>query len=303
MGDRATVISNTEVQKIAFKVSWVSMAANMFLSAIKLIAGILANSGAMISDAVHSASDVLSTLLVMFGISVASKEEDEDHNYGHERMESVTALLLSIMLALTGLGIGWAGIQNIEKALAGDLAIPGTLALVAAAVSILVKEMMYWYTRRAAKTINSGALMADAWHHRSDALSSVGAFLGIGGAMMGYPVWDPVVSVLICVLILKVAFDIGKDALDKTVDTACDAEEIEKMESIFLSVDGVLQIDSLKTRRFANKVYIDLEIGVNRDLSLIAAHEIAENAHDKIEFEIPEVKHCMIHVNPVEAKA
>ena len=190
--------------KVAMKVSGVSIAVNLLLSLFKLLAGILAHSGAMISDAIHSASDVGSTFVVIVGVNLSSKKSDKEHQYGHERMECVSSIILSGLLLATGIGIGMNGIENIIKSTSGaSIAIPGTLALIAAVVSIVVKEWMFWYTRSAAKKINSGALMADAWHHRSDAMSSVGAFIGILGARLGFPILDPIASVAICVLIVK----------------------------------------------------------------------------------------------------
>ncbi len=167
------------MEKIAFRVSWVTIVGNVILSAFKLIAGIMGQSAAMVSDAVHSASDVISTVIVMIGVKLSGRKSDEAHPYGYERFECVAAILLAILLCATGFGIAYGGIQRIIAGDYGDLAIPGMLPLVAAIISIVVREAMYWYTRRAAKKVNSGALMADAWHHRSDALSSIGSFAGI----------------------------------------------------------------------------------------------------------------------------
>ena len=189
--------------KLAMKVSVISVIVNLLLSVFKLIAGILAKSGAMISDAVHSASDVFSTFVVMIGVTISEKESDKEHPYGHERLECVAAIILSMVLAITGLGIGVTGIRNIANGESGVLEAPGLLALIAAVVSIAVKEWMYWFTRAAAKKINSGALMADAWHHRSDALSSIGAFVGILGARLGYPILDPIASIIICIFVIS----------------------------------------------------------------------------------------------------
>ena len=170
------------------KVSKTSIAANIILSALKLAAGLAASSGAMISDAVHSASDVFSTLIVMAGVKMSRKEADKEHPYGHERMECVAAIILAVVLFVTGMGIGYNGIQKIASGSYENLAVPGVIALAAAVMSIVVKEWMFWYTRYYAKKVNCGALMADAWHHRSDALSSVGSFIGIFGARLGFPV-------------------------------------------------------------------------------------------------------------------
>ena len=215
-------------QKTAMKVSWITIAANFVLSAFKLAAGIIAKSGAMVSDAVHSASDVLSTFVVMAGVKISGKKADDSHPYGHERMECVASMFLAVILAVTGIGIGISGINKITGG--GELTVPGVLALVAAAISIMVKEVMFWYTRHYAKKLNSGALMADAWHHRSDALSSVGSLIGIGGALLGVPILDPIASVVICLFIIKAAFDIAKDAFDKMVDKSCDSDTVEKMK-------------------------------------------------------------------------
>lgn len=286
---------------VAMHVSTVSIVVNVILSLLKLLAGLLAHSGAMVSDAVHSASDVFSTIIVMIGVTISGREADKEHPYGHERLECVASLLLAVVLALTGLGIGYAGVQKVLAGNYGQLEIPGLLALIAAVVSIAVKEWMYWYTRGAAKKINSSALMADAWHHRSDALSSVGAFIGILGARAGFPILDPVASVVICLFIEKAAYDIFKDAMDKMVDKACPDEVVDQVRSIVMAQEGVEGIDEIKTRLFGAKEYVDVEISVEGSKSLSEAHEIAEMVHDAIEREMPDVKHCMVHVNPKES--
>ena len=178
------------------------------------------------------------------------------------------------------------------------LAVPGILALVAAVVSILSKEAMFWYTRINAKKIDSGALMADAWHHRSDALSSIGALIGIAGARMGFPVADSIASLVICLFIEKASYDIFKDAIDKMVDKACDENTEESIEKCVLSEEGVLGIDLLRTRTFGNKISVDVEIRANGDKTLWETHAIAENVHNSIEQKFPKVKHIMVHVNP-----
>ncbi|SEU31448.1 cation diffusion facilitator family transporter [Lacrimispora sphenoides] len=284
---------------IAMHVSMVTIVINLLLSVFKLTAGILANSGAMISDAVHSASDVLSTVVVMIGVNIAGKKSDKEHPYGHDRMECVAAIILSAMLMATGIAIGINGVKKIAAGNGEGAVIPGLLALFAAVLSIAVKEWMYWYTRAAAKKINSAAVMADAWHHRSDALSSVGAMIGIAGARLGYPVLDPVASVVICLFIGKAAVDVFRDAMDKMVDKACDDETIQKMKESALAVMGVKQIDDIRTRMFGAKVYVDIEIAAKGNLFLVDSHEIAENVHLSIEKHFPDVKHCMVHVNPL----
>lgn len=286
-------------KKTAMRVSAVTIVWNVILSIFKLIAGIVGHSGAMISDAVHSASDVFSTIIVILGINIASRQSDDDHQYGHDRLECVAAILLAVVLFATGIGIGIGGINKIITGTGGKDEIPGMIALLAAVASILVKESMFWYTRSAAKKINSGALMADAWHHRSDALSSIGALIGIGGARLGFPVLDPIASVVICVFIVKAAYDIFKDAIDKMVDKSCDEETEEKMRRLIEEQQGVLKVDVLRTRLFGAKMYVDIEIAADGDITLREGHEIAQVVHDKVEEEFPLVKHCMVHVNPL----
>ncbi len=285
-------------KEVATRVSLVSIVANIFLSLFKLLAGMIAHSGAMISDAIHSASDVFSTIVVMVGIKLSSKESDKEHPYGHERMECVAAIVLATILAATGLGIGFAAVKKIAGGEFDNLVIPGTLALAAAVISIIVKEAMFWYTKINAKRIDSGALMADAWHHRSDALSSVGALIGIAGARMGVPVLDTVASVVICVFIEKAAYEIFKDAVDKMVDKACEEGVEADLKKCALAQEGVLGVDLLRTRTFGNKIYVDIEISADGSESLRVAHDIAEQVHDAIEREFPKVKHIMVHVNP-----
>lgn len=285
----------------AIRVSVITMAGNLLLSAAKLAAGFLGHSSAMVSDAVHSASDVLSTVVVMIGIKISRKSADKEHPYGHERLECVASIILSVMLAVVGIGIGWKGIQSIRYSGEKELHVPGVLALVAAIVSIVAKEFMFQYTRSVAKKIKSSALMADAWHHRSDALSSVGALIGIAGARFGFPLLDPVASIVICVFIMKAVWDIFMDAVNKMIDRAADEEVAEKISASVKNVEGVIGIDDVKTRLFGTRLYVDIEIAVDGKLALNEAHGIAENVHDKIERNFEEVKHCMVHVNPYNA--
>ena len=292
--------SETEFRNVANRVSLVTIIGNVVLSVIKLLAGIIAHSSAMISDAVHSASDVFSTFVVIIGIKLASKKPDKEHPYGHERMECVAAIVLAMVLFITGLGIGLEAVKNIIHGNYGDLQVPGVLALIAAIVSIVSKEAMYWYTRYYAKKIDSSALMADAWHHRSDAFSSIGALIGIGASRLGYPVMDSIASLVIFVFIVKAAFDIFKDAIDKMVDHSCDEETEKQIYECVMKNENVLGIDLLQTRVFGNKIYVDVEIQADASYTLQKAHDIAEAVHDDIEKSFPKVKHIMVHVNPAK---
>ncbi len=285
--------------KEAIKISKLSIAVNLLLSAGKLAAGLLAHSGAMISDAVHSASDVFSTFVVIIGVKLSAKDSDREHPYGHERMECVAAVILSGILLATGLIIGWEGVQKILPG-HGELTPPGVLAAVAALVSIVVKELLFRYVRHHARRLDSTALMAEAWHHRSDALSSIGALAGILGARAGFPILDPLASVVICVFIVKAALDIFRDAVDKMVDHSCDRETEDAIRLCAVEQPEVERIDLLKTREFGSRIYIEMEIAVNGDLPLRQAHAAAERVHDEIERRFPKVKHIMIHVNPAD---
>lgn len=291
-------VEENSMEQVAMRVSTVTVIINILLSLAKLAAGIIASSGAMISDAIHSASDVFSTFVVMIGIKVSGKKADKEHPYGHERMECVAAILLAIILMATGAGIGYSGLMKIISGNYENIAIPGGLALAAAVVSIIVKEWMFWYTRAYARQLGSSALMADAWHHRSDSLSSIGAFIGIFGARLGFPVMDSLASVIICIFIFKAAIDIFKDAVDKMVDKSCDDETESKIYNLVKAQDGVRSIDSLHTRTFGNKIYVDLEIAADGHLTLHESHNISEQIHDEIEHTFPQIKHIMVHVNP-----
>ena len=287
-------------EKIAIKVSIISIILNCLLTLIKFISGVISKSSAMISDSVHSLSDVLSTFVVIIGVKISNKKADSDHPYGHERIECVSAIILSGMLFVVGALIGINGIKNVTNS--SNLVMPGVLALIASIISIISKEAMYQYTIRVSKKINSAALKADAWHHRSDALSSIGSFIGILGSRLGFKIFDPLASVIISLCIIKVSIDIFKDAIDNMVDKSCDKEVIDKVISVIEKNESVKNIDDIKTRQFGNKAYVDVEISVDENLLLKDAHKVAEEIHDSVENEINIVKHCMVHVNPYEVK-
>lgn len=290
-------MKNQSNESIALKVSLITIIGNVILTAFKLIAGFIGNSSAMISDAIHSGSDVLSTLVVIVGVKLSNKKSDIEHPYGHERLECVAAIILAIMLGITGVGIGIAGLNILIQ---GDTTIPtpSTIALVAAVISIIVKEAMYWYTYFPAKKLNSGALLADAWHHRSDALSSIGSFIGILGAQLGFQFLDPLASIIISFFILKVSYQIFKDSINKMIDKSCNNELINEIKDIIYNNKDVKRIDDLKTRLFGDKIYVDVELSADANLTLLESHQVAQDIHDLIEKSVPLVKHCMIHMNP-----
>lgn len=281
---------------LAYQVSLVTIIVNLILTIFKLFAGIIGNSKAMISDAIHSASDVLSTIIVIIGIYISKKAPDQKHQYGHERFECLAAIILAIILTFTGISIGFSGITNILNG--SNTKTPSILPLIAAILSVVIKEWMFRYTKKAAKKLNSAALEADAWHHRSDALSSIGAFIGILGTKIGLTFFDALASTLIAFCIIKVSYDILKDALAKMLDTSVSEEEENNIKELIKSNNKVLAIDDIKTRLFGTKMYVDVEIAVDPTLTLIEAHNIAEEVHFLVESNFSTCKHCMVHVNP-----
>ncbi|MGI6075935.1 MAG: cation diffusion facilitator family transporter [Pyramidobacter sp.] len=287
-----------EFERSATRVSAVCMAGNFVLAAAKFAAGILGHSGAMISDAVHSSSDLLGGLIVVIGVKLATRPSDKSHPYGHERIECIAALILGGILFAVGLALGGEALKSVITGAYRRAVRPGVVALAAALLSIVSKEAMFWYTWLTATRFDSSALKAEAWHHRSDALSSVGALMGIGGARLGWPVMEPAASFVICLFILKVGYDIFNDTVNQLVDHAADDKTVEALSQCILAQRGVKGIDLLNTREFANRLYADIEIRADGNLSLHDAHAIAEEVHHAVEKQFARVKHVMVHVNP-----
>ena len=298
---RETASAPDDAKRVTMQVSTVGIVCNAALTVFKLVAGIVAHSSAIVADAVHSASDILGSLIVMIGAIFSNKAADASHPYGHEKLECIASILLGNILVLVGAAIGYTGITKI---LHGEtLAAPGMLALIAAVVSIVVKEALYWYTIAAAKRIRSVSLKAEAWHHRSDALSSIGSFAGVMLELLWcfarhLPILDPIASIVICLFIFKVAFGIFRESIDRLVDRAADTDTVAAMRRTMLRTPGVVRVDDLKTRLFGSRTYVDAEIAVDGALPLRDAHAIAERVHHELEHDFPDVKHCTVHVNP-----
>lgn len=287
--------------KATYRASALAGGVNAGLAVMKLAAGLAGGSAALVSDGVDSACDVLSSFIVMIGVRLAGKSPDEDHPYGHERFECVASILLALMIAATGLGVGWSALK---KLLGGQSAAPpAALALAAAGVSVLVKELLFRFTRRAARKARSDSLMASALNYRADVFSSCGVLAGVAGARLGFPWLDAVASLAICALILRSSIEILTDSLNKMLDSAADAQTVEEIRVLTLAQPGVLGLDDIKTRRFGSRYFVDIEIACDGDIPLRQAHDIASLVHDKIEEQFPEVKHCLVHVNPWSASA
>lgn len=281
--------------RIVNTICLVTILANVVLSIIKFIAGGVGHSTAMISDSIHSMSDVITTVIALIGIKMSNHEKDREHPYGHERFECIASMILSFILFITGLLLVDTSLSSRDTLYKVK---PSMIALVVAVISIVAKEVMYRYTMYYATKISSIALRADAHHHRSDALSSLGALIGIALSMIGFKYGDMLASLCIAVIICYEAFKIFSESVDKIVDKACDISTVKGIEKVIKSVNGVQRIDELRTRQFGDKMYVDVDIAVDGEITLAKAHEIAEEVHDTIETKFNDCKHIMVHVNP-----
>ena len=285
-------------QKVTRQVATVGVGGNIFLAAFKLFAGIFGNSTAMISDAVHSLSDVFATAIALVGVRLAERDADSDHPYGHERFESVASLALGLILLFTGLAIGYSSLESITTGSYLNTATPSLIALIAAIVSIVAKEGMFWYTRHWARVINSSAFMADAWHHRSDALSSVGALAGIGASMLGFHAGDAIASLVICVIILKVAFDVLKESLSSLTDTACDSAFEHELGDVISNTPGVIRSTTCAHASLETRYMLTQKSPLMARKRLFKLMKSLKPPHDAVESHFDNVKHIMIHENP-----
>ncbi len=282
----------------ALTISYINMLLNALLAVVKITIGGLSGSDALVSDGVHSVADVFSSLVVLIGIKLSARNSDRLHPYGHERMECVAAVLLSVVVGITGAGIGISGVRAVLLPSA-DTVPPGGVALFAAVASVVVKEGMFRYTRRAALRTNSGALLADAWHLRSDALASIGGFIGVFGANCGVAVLDPLAAVVISVFIMKAAVSIFADAMRKMTDRSCD-EELE--EAILQCVREHVQVRGvreLKTRLFGSRVYAEVTVTVEGELSCRDAFSVARDIETAVRERFENMKDCAVHIYPL----
>lgn len=296
--DAQRLAEEKAMTRSSLRAAVISTVCNIVLAVVKLIAGIVGHSSAMISDAVNSSSDVISNFVVIGGVAASDRQADTHHQYGHDKIECVVSIFLAIAIFATGCMIGYSGIKQILNP--EIIVVPTLLPLLVAIGTMGVKECLYQYTIRVSRKTGSNSLRATAWDHRSDVLSALGAFIGILGARLGVPILDPIASLVICLLIIKVAIDIFKSAVDVLLDASVDEATRSKLESEILAVDGVKMIDLLKTRITGARFYVEVEIRCCRYLPLFASHDIAETVHDKIEREFPNVKHVVVHTNPCE---
>lgn len=281
--------------KIGLKTSILTIIINIILATIKIAAGIIGRSTAVLADGVHTLSDILTTFVVVIGLKISSKAPDDDHPYGHEKYELIFSKILSIFLAVTGIFIGYSGLKILIN---GNIKVPGRVALFAALISIFTKEVMYRYTLKTAKKIKSFSMEADAWHHRSDALSSIGTFIGVLGARLGIGILDPIAAIIVSILVVKVGIDLYLKSIRGLVDESADDETLQRIEKIILSVKEVKEIKDLKTRISGNNIDVDVDITVDGSMTVGEGHDVAEEIHGLVVDEITDVKHCMVHVEP-----
>ena len=284
----------------AVRVSIVNLVVNIIVFAGKMLAGIFSHSTALISDAIHSASDVLDTIVVLAGVKLASKKPDKLHPYGYERMEGIAALILAVVLFITGATIGIGAGESIISGEYKEAASPGLAALITAICCIVIKEGMYWYTRAAGKALSSGALMATAWHSRADALSSLGALAGIVGARMGLSILDPLAGICICIFVCKVSYNIFRGSVNKLVDKSAGDDLSEDVKKIAEGFPQIIEVLSVRSRIFGNRVYLDIDLSAASETSLEDCARLRETLKNAVLDAHEEVKDCTIQIFPVK---
>lgn len=278
------------------KVTYLSIVWNVLLTIIKVLAGIFGKSSSMLADGMHSASDIISSIGVLIGNKISKTPDDKNHNYGHEKAETLVSFLLSILLIIVSLKIGFDGIHSLFNL--DQLQIPTVLPLIVSLISILIKEYQYRITIKVANKINSPSLKADAWHHRSDALSSIAAFIGIGGSLLGFKALDPIAAIAVALFVAKVGFDILKDSINELMDYSIDDEQASQVISIAKETKGVMHLGELKSRKHGAMAYLDLTICVDKNLTVFEGHEIATHLEKCLIEKMNFIKGITVHVEP-----
>ena len=291
-------------EKQIFRTTLVGSVANLLLVVFKFIAGIVGHSAAMIADAVHSLSDFITDIIVIIFVAISGKPEDEDHDYGHGKYETLATAVIGIILFFVGVGILISGIKAIIGALQGEpLQTPSLLALIAAVISIVVKEALYHYTVKRGKALGSSSVVANAWHHRSDALSSIGTAIGIGGAIFFGEQWrilDPIAAVIVSLFIIKVAVELFKPCIEELLERSLPAEMEQKILDIILSTPQVSSPHHLRTRRIGSYIAIEVHIRMDGQRSLSEAHQVASDIERRLKAEFGESTHIGIHMEPTK---
>lgn len=297
-------MTSNEREKEIYKVTIVGSFVNFLLLIFKFVSGIVGHSAAMIADAVHSLSDFVTDILVLVFVKISSKPADKDHRYGHGKFETLATAIIGAVLLAVGIGIFYQGATSIYAVYNGQvLSSPGYIALIAAAVSIVSKEAVYWYTAIKGKKLNSQAVVANAWHHRSDAFSSMGTLLGIGGAILGGEKWavlDPIAAVVVSIFIVKVAISILNGSLQELLEHALPKTVQEEIKQLILSVDGVSEPHHLRTRRVGSNYAIEVHIRMDGNLSLNEAHHITSLVEKKLKEKYGEGTNLSVHAEPLK---
>ena len=278
------------------KVTLITILLNIGLTILKILAGILGNSTAIIADGLHSASDIITSIGILIGNKISRKPRDDEHQYGHEKAESLVSFILAAVLIIVALKIGYDGVKELFNI--NDILIPNALPLIVALISIGVKEYQYQITIRVAKRINSSSLKADAWHHRSDALSSIAAFVGIGGAMLGFKILDPIASIIVAIVVVKVGANILKSACNELMDSSISKQDICEIESLVDKDDEIYGIKDFNSRKYGSVAYIDMSILIDNKKTLEEAHDIADNLEKIIISNLNYIKEINIHTVP-----
>jgi len=266
-------MNGEKTDNLSTRVTWVGAGTNLFLSALKLVAGLLGNSSAMVADAAHSLSDLGSDVVVLLGLKISSKPKDETHQYGHGKVETTAAVTVGVMLAVAGFFIFCSGVRGLYLDRETN---PGLFALSAAVISIIVKEILYRITERIGRRERKPSVIANAWHHRSDALSSVAALAGIGGNMLGVPHLDQIAAVAVSLFVIRAGAMITWNAYKDLVDTAVERKFLDRMKEFIERSDGVMGFHKLRTRKVGSAVFVDFHLLVEGNLSVREAHEIAD---------------------------
>jgi len=276
------------------KVTLIGTASNLILSIIKFAGGIIGNSAAMVADATHSVSDLLTDMIVLIMLKVGQKPKDEDHPYGHGKAETLGTTVVGFIIISVGIGLAYEAWEMIQSGIAR---IPEPLAAGTALISIFIKEWLFRYTRSVGEKSNNSLLLANAWHHRSDAISSIAALVGIIGAMLGFPALDPIAATMVAFMIMKVGYELTLGGFRDLMDTALDEKDTQSIQVAIDDVSGVLKSHDLRTRKIGGEILMDVHIQVDSDLTVTEGHEVAERVRRKLIKNYPNTQDVLVHVD------
>lgn len=292
-------ISDEDRYRLGNMVTWITIIINIILALAKVLVGILFNSTAILADGVHTVSDIGSSIGIILGFFISKKPEDKNHQYGYEKAESIAGFILAIFLTIVGINIGYLAFKIL---LTGKTQVPGVLAAWIAGISIFIKELQFRIAMYGGRKINSSALIADAWHHRSDALSSIAALVGIVGARMGYHLLDPLAGFIVAVIIIKVGLELFIQGYKELMDMSIDEEKLRKLIKKIMSHHKILNINKIRTRKHGSKVFVDMKVCINADFTVLEGHNICHEVEDIVHDNIENVKDVLISIAPCQNK-